>query len=112
MTTTWKYKNFNVYSTYGNLTDVVYSYSYIVTVTDGISSAVKYGLIRLNFDLIANYVPFNELTEVIVQQWTEASIDTVEIIKNLTESVIAKNAETRNELAAPWEPVVPTTPAA
>lgn len=103
MTTTWKYQKFNVYSTYGDLTDVVYSYQYAVTVTDGVTSATHNGLIRLNFDTITNYVAFSELTEATVQQWTEASIDTAAIIKNLTEAVIAKNAETRNNLSAPWE---------
>lgn len=103
MTTTWKYQKFNVYSTYGDLTDVVYSYQYEVTVTDGVTSATRNGLIRLNFDTITNYVAFSELTEATVQQWTEASIDTAAIIKNLTEAVIAKNAETRNNLSAPWE---------
>lgn len=112
MTTTWKYRNFNVYSTYGDLADVVYSYSYSVTVTDGATSSQQNGFVRLSFDTITNHIPFSELTEAIVQQWTEASIDTKGIIKNLTESVIAKNAESRNNLPAPWEPVVPAEPTA
>lgn len=115
MTTTWKYYKFSVYSTYGDLTDVVYSYNYTAEVTDGASSAIQNGFVRLSFDTITNYIPFSELTEAVVQQWTEASIDTKGIIKNLTESVIAKNTEPRYDLPAPWEPVattVPTAPAA
>lgn len=104
MTTTWKYEKFNVYSTYGDLTDVVYSYNYTVTVTDGITSAAQGGFVRLNFDIITNYVPFSQLTEAVVQQWTEASVDTVTILKNLRESIIAKNSETVNDLPAPWGP--------
>ena len=112
MKTTWKYHKFNVYAAFGEFTDVVYGYEYEVTVTDEVTSATHYGAVRLNCDTIANYVPFSELTQEIVQQWTEASINSVEIIKNLTETVIAKNAETRTDLPAPWEPVVPAESAA
>lgn len=109
MTTTWTYRRFNVYKTYGDLTDVVYSYSYTVTVTDGAISASRNGSIRLNFDVITNFTPFTSLTKEIVQQWTEASIDTASIIKNLTEVIIANNAEVVQNLPAPWE--TPETPA-
>jgi len=104
MTTTWTYSGFNIYKTYGDLTDVVYSYRYSVMVTDGVTSATQNGIVRLNFDTISNFVPFSSLTEQTVQQWTEASIDTTKIIKNLTEAVIAKNTPTEQDLPAPWTP--------
>lgn len=103
MNITWNYYSFNVYKTYGDLNDVVYSYRYSATATDGISTATQVGIIRLNFDNITNFVPFSSLTKEIVQQWTEATIDTQSIIKNLTESVIAKNSETQQGLPAPWD---------
>ena len=103
MTTTWQYRGFNVYTTYGELTDVVYGYAYTVTATDGVTTASQNGFIRLNFDTITNFVTFADLTQEIVQEWTEASIDTTKIIKNLHEAVIAKNAEPRQNLPAPWE---------
>lgn len=102
MNTTWQYYGFNIYKTYGELTDVVYSYRYTVTVTDGQSQATNNGMVRLNFDNITSFVPFSSLTKETVQAWTEASIDTQKIIKNLTESVISKNAETQQNLPAPW----------
>lgn len=102
MNTTWNYFGFNVYKTYGDLNDVVYSYRYTATVTDGVTTASQSGLVRLDFDVIQNYVSFTSLTKEIVQQWTEDSIDTQKIIKNLTESVIAKNSDTQQNLPAPW----------
>lgn len=102
MNTTWKYYGFNVYATYGSYTNVVYSYRYTVTVTDGITSASSNGIVRLNFDNIEVYYPFESLTQQMVQQWTEQSIDTVKLVKNLTEAVIAKGAETQTNLPAPW----------
>lgn len=103
MTTTWTYSGFNLYSTYGELTNVVYSYGYKVTVTDGVTAASQTGFIRLNFDAISNFILFANLTPEIIQGWTEASIDTTKIINNLTEAVIAKNAVTQQNLPAPWE---------
>lgn len=102
MNINWQFSGFNIYKTYGNLNDVVYSYRYSVTVSDGVTSASSNGFIRLNFDNISNFVPFGSLTKEAVQQWTEASIDTQKIIKNLTEMVIAKGAETKQDLPAPW----------
>ena len=110
MTTTWKYDKFSVYSTYGDFTDVVYGYYYVVEVTDGTTSSIQTGTVRLNFGIITNPVPFSQLTQEIVQQWTEACMDTAAMVQNLTEAVIAKSAETRTDLPAPWEPVVPATP--
>lgn len=103
MNVNWEYSRFNVYKTYGELTDVVYSYNYTVTSTDGVSSASETGMVRLNFDVIQNYIPFGSLTKETVQQWTEASIDTQKIIKKLNEAVIAKNAGTEQGLPAPWD---------
>ena len=102
MNTTWNYSNFNVYETYGDLQDVVYSYNYSVTVTDGISEATEYGFVRLNFAEIQNFTPFSSLTQQMVQAWTEQTIDTVSIITKLEEKVIAKNASVKTNLPPPW----------
>lgn len=102
MNTTWEYSNFNIYKTYGNFSDVVYSYRYTVAVSDGLNIASSNGLIRLNFDNITNFVPFASLTKEVVQQWTDATIDTQKIIKNLTEHVIAAGSATEQNLPAPW----------
>ena len=102
MTITWNYYNFNVYETYGNLQDVVYSYNYSVKVTDGISEATEYGFIRLNFAEIQDFIPFSSLTQQTVQTWTEQSINTDAIITKLEEKVIAKNATVKTNLPAPW----------
>lgn len=102
MTITWNYSNFNVYETYGDLQDVVYSYSYSVVVTDGVSEATEYGLVRLNFAEIQNFTPFSLLTQQTVQSWTEQTIDTAAIITRLEEKVIAKNASVKTNLPPPW----------
>lgn len=102
MNITWEYFGFNIYKTYGSLSDVVYSYRYTVAVSDGINIASSRGLVRLDFDNITNFVPFSSLTKDIVQQWTEATIDTQKIIKNLSEHVIAANSATQRDLPAPW----------
>lgn len=104
MTTTWNYSSFNVYKTYNSYNNIVYSYRYTVTVTDGSNSATTTGLVRLNFDNITNYIPFESLTQQTVQQWTEQTIDTAKIIKNLTESVLAKGSDVETNLPAPWNP--------
>lgn len=102
MNITWEFNKFNMYETYNGMPDVVYSYNYSVTVTDGTSSASQHGFVRLNFDVIADYVPFASLTKETVQQWTEATIDTQKIIQNLKEAVLAKDANTKQGITAPW----------
>lgn len=102
MNVTWDFSKFNMYESYNGMTDVVYSYTYSVKVTDGVTSAEQHGFVRLNFDVITNYVPFSSLTKEIVQQWTEATIDTQKIIQNLTEAVIAKDGNTKQGVNAPW----------
>lgn len=102
MNITWNYSGFNVYKNYGAYTNVVYSYSYHITVSDGTNSASLNGIVRLNFADITNYIPFESLTPQTVQQWTEQSIDTAKIITNLSEAVIAKGSDTQQNLPAPW----------
>lgn len=109
MNITWNFSNFNVYKNYDGLQNVVYSYQYSVTVTDGQASATRNGMVRLNFDKLTQaYTPFEALTPQIVQQWTESTIDTVTLIKNLSEAVLAKGAQTERNLTAPW--ITPSTP--
>ena len=104
MNITWDFTNFNVYETYAGFANVVYSYRFIITATDGQRASSYHGIVRLNFDEITNYVPFEQLTKETVQQWTEASIDCQTIIKNLKESIIASGSATTTDLPAPWLP--------
>jgi hypothetical protein len=108
MNITWEFYNFNVYNNYTGLQNIVYSYNYSVTVSDGSINAAQHGLVRLNFDVIETPVPFEQLTKEIVQKWTEDTIDTQKIIKNLKESVLSNGSETTQRLPAPWAP--PATP--
>lgn len=102
MNISWQYNNFNVYNTYNGLSNVVYSYSYTLTVTDGQSSASTYGIVRLVFGELSNIVPFEQLTEQIVQGWTEQYVETQKLIDQLTEQVLAATAQTTQGLPAPW----------
>lgn len=102
MNITWDFSNFNVYETYAGFANVVYSYRYVINATDGETTASYHGVVRLNFDEITNYVPFEELTKETVQQWTEGLIDHQTIIKNLKESITAKGSSTTTDLPAPW----------
>jgi hypothetical protein len=102
MNISWQYNNFNVYNTYNGLNDVVYSYGYVVTATDSTSSASNVGIVRLVLGELNSIVPFNQLTQQIVQGWTEQFLDTQKITDNLIEQVIASTAQTTQGLPAPW----------
>lgn len=102
MNINWNFYNFNIYETYNGLNNIVYSYMCSITVSDGTISASHDFLVRLNFDYITNYIPFESLTKETVQIWTENSTDTQLIIKNLIESVVASNSKTKQNLPAPW----------
>lgn len=102
MNISWQYNNFNVYNTYNGLNNVVYSYSYVLTVTDGQSSASTYGSVRLAFGELSNIIPFEQLTQQIVQGWTEQYVDTQKLIDQLTEQVLAATSQTTQGLPAPW----------
>lgn len=105
MNITWKYTNFNVYNEYDGQPNVVYSYKYECIVSDGQSSASESGMIRLVLGHLANFVQYQNLTQEIVQSWTEATIDTQSIVNKLQERVIAKSASTIHSLPPPWESV-------
>ena len=103
LTPTWTYSNFNLYSSYAGYTNVVYSYDYTVTITspEGIVSQ-HVGFVRLKLDEITNFVPFEQLTQQIVQGWTEQSIDTARIVSELREQIYAAGATVITNEPAPW----------
>lgn len=99
----FEFDKFNAYETFAGHNDVVYSYQYTVTATDGQTSASYSGFVRLDVSESGPYIPFSSLTPQIVQQWTEANVTELpKIISNLREAVLSKGSVPRTNLPAPW----------
>jgi len=103
LTPIWTYSNFNLYSSYAEYQNVVYSYEYTATITspEGIVSQ-HVGFVRLKLDEITNFVPFENLTQQIVQGWTEQSIDTARIVSEMREQIYSAGATVITNEPAPW----------
>ena len=110
MNTNWEFYKFSVYDNYAGMQNVVYGYHFTVTVSDGISSASTQSYVRLMFDTIENYIPFESLTHEKLVEWTLANTHP-NMLTHLRSQVLATGSQTTDNLPAPWVIPPPSNPA-
>lgn len=77
---TWQFESLDVYPTYETVTNAVESMHWQLTADDGDGHhATAVGETKAGPVDVNNFIPFNDLTETIVQGWCEAAMGTEDL---------------------------------
>lgn len=106
ITTTWQFPAFDVYPTYETEANAVHIIHWRVKAEDGLGHASEaYGTVECGPIDVNNFVPFEDLTQEIVQGWCDQQLG-AEIINQIQVGLVGRINEqvspTLETLAAPW----------
>ena len=114
ITYTWTFPTLDCYPQADNETDVVFNIHYNLRGTDGTYSGSVYGTVGVTYHAEDPYIPFNDLTEEIVQGWTEEALgaETVAAMYANIEGQIENQINPKViSLTPPWAQPAPQEPA-
>jgi hypothetical protein len=124
MKLTWKFEDFAVYTNYAGKENVVAGLTYTLyamqeivriedpnnlpTITDGAEPefATASHIDHVRFDLTdfdKDFVPFEQLTPEIVEEWVKKSIDYKALSAHLIQRVLSSWEELKTNVPPPWE---------
>ena len=91
----WNCKTVDVHPQEEGQTDVVYNVHWIVTGVDGDYSATNIGTQVVTLDPESTFIPFKDLTNEIVVEWTKAAMG-AEQVDQIETSIASQIAEKEN----------------
>ena len=95
ITYNWNCKTVDVHPQEEEQTDVVYNVHWIVTGVDGDYSATNIGTQVVTLDPESTFIPFKDLTNEIVVEWTKAAMG-AEQVAQIETSIASQIAELEN----------------
>ncbi|NBT76472.1 MAG: hypothetical protein EBT15_11015 [Betaproteobacteria bacterium] len=101
----WQFDSLDVYPHYQTVDDAVESMHWRITADDGLGHhATAYGEVKAGPIDVNNFIPFNQLTEPVVQGWCEAQMGSEldEVKAWLTGRINEQINPTIVALAPPW----------
>jgi hypothetical protein len=95
ITYNWNCKTVDVHPQEEGQTDVVYNVHWIVTGVDGDYSATNIGTQVVTLDPESTFIPFKDLTNEIVVEWTKAAMG-AEQVAQIETNIASQIAELEN----------------
>ena len=105
-TYTWNFPALDVVFNEENMQNVVQTAHWIYSATDGEYSASQYGSVGLPVPSPEDFIPYDSLTEQIVEGWVVAALGQEQVdsmTKSLADNIESQKNPTSGQLPPPWQ---------